>query len=171
MAFAKIDITELKDNFFNRIGDDWMLLTAGPPEHCNTMTISWGQVGVVWSRPVISVYLSQGHLTEEYLQQEERFSVCFFEPGTHKDEMNFLGTQSGRNGDKIAKSGLSLTNVGGVAAFEEAQMVFICHKLYRQHFVKEGFYDEDILEVHYPDDDNYHAMYVGEIEQVYIKKA
>ena len=44
----KIDPKTLTVNPFTLIGDQWMLITAGTPEHCNTMTASWGGVGVLW---------------------------------------------------------------------------------------------------------------------------
>ena len=46
--FEKIDPKTLKENVFSQIGDQWMLLTAGTPEHCYTMTASWGGLGVLW---------------------------------------------------------------------------------------------------------------------------
>ena len=36
---------ELNENVFNAIGREWMLITAGRPEHFNTMTASWGGLG------------------------------------------------------------------------------------------------------------------------------
>ena len=47
----KIDPKTLTMNPFTLIGDQWMLITAGTPEHCNTMTASWGGVGVLWAEP------------------------------------------------------------------------------------------------------------------------
>ena len=47
----KIDPKTLTKNPFTLIGDQWMLITAGTPDHCNTMTASWGGVGVIWGAP------------------------------------------------------------------------------------------------------------------------
>ena len=44
----KIDVKSLQDNVFSLIGDRWMLITAGTAERCNTMTASWGGLGVLW---------------------------------------------------------------------------------------------------------------------------
>ena len=35
---------------FTKIGKEWALLTAGSKEKANTMTISWGGVGVLWGK-------------------------------------------------------------------------------------------------------------------------
>ena len=42
MSFTEIKAEELKDNPFDLIGKQWMLITAGNEEKCNTMTASWG---------------------------------------------------------------------------------------------------------------------------------
>lgn len=38
----KLEIKDLKENFFEAIGKEWMLVTAGTKEKFNTMTASWG---------------------------------------------------------------------------------------------------------------------------------
>lgn len=40
-----IAIKDLSENFFEVIGKEWMLVTAGSKEHFNTMTASWGGIG------------------------------------------------------------------------------------------------------------------------------
>ena len=57
MSFKKIDLSELTINPFKLIGKDWMLLTAGNAEKYNTMTASWGQLGVLWNKNVFTCYI------------------------------------------------------------------------------------------------------------------
>ena len=45
MSFREIKPEELKENPFDLIGKQWMLITAGDETKCNTMTASWGGVG------------------------------------------------------------------------------------------------------------------------------
>ena len=40
MMFHEIAPKTLTENVFSLIGDRWMLITAGTPDHCNTMTAS-----------------------------------------------------------------------------------------------------------------------------------
>ena len=42
----EISYKELKFNPFNLIGGEWMLITAGDENSCNTMTASWGASGL-----------------------------------------------------------------------------------------------------------------------------
>ena len=46
MKFEKIDITKENINPFQRIGQDWMLISAEREGKVNTMTASWGMMGV-----------------------------------------------------------------------------------------------------------------------------
>ena len=168
MDFHEISPYEMNANPFSRIGRDWMLITAGDGESCNTMTASWGEMGILWSKPVTTVYIRPTRYTREFVEREARYSLCFFAPGEQKAALDLLGTKSGRDGNKIAEAGLHTTMLDGVPAFEEAEMVIICRVLYKQDLKPECFVDKAVDEAMYPDH-SHHRMYVGEIEKVYIK--
>ena len=55
MAFQEVKIEDLSFNPFTKIGKEWLLITAGNEESYNTMTASWGGVGVMWGKNVVSV--------------------------------------------------------------------------------------------------------------------
>ena len=67
----KIDVKSLQDNVFSLIGDRWMLITAGTAERCNTMTASWGGLGVLWGAPAATIYLRPQRYTKEFVDREE----------------------------------------------------------------------------------------------------
>lgn len=50
--FKELAATELKDNVFDLIGKQWMLVTAGNKDKFNTMTASWGAMGILFNKPV-----------------------------------------------------------------------------------------------------------------------
>lgn len=81
--------------------------------------------------------------------------------------LNYMGTVSGREEDKIQKSGLHTLFDGQTPYFDEARMVLITKKLYEQPFTPDGFYEKDLIEKWYPADD-YHTMYICEIEKVLV---
>ena len=76
--FKKIAPKELKENPFSLIGDKWMLITAGTEERCNTMTASWGGLGVIWGAPAATCYIRPQRYTKEFIDQEEYFTLTFF---------------------------------------------------------------------------------------------
>ena len=76
--FSRIDPKELNQNVFSMIGEQWMLVTAGTVERCNTMTASWGGLGVLWGAPAATIYLRPQRYTKEFVDREEYFTLAFF---------------------------------------------------------------------------------------------
>ena len=69
MAFKEVKAEELQFNPFTKIGKEWMLITAGTEEKYNTMTASWGGVGVIWGKDVVTAYiLSLIHICGGHVQ-------------------------------------------------------------------------------------------------------
>ena len=51
----------------------------------------------------------------------------------YSKELQYLGTASGRDEDKIAKANLTVKEYEDVPYFEEGRLIFICRKLYAQN--------------------------------------
>ena len=54
MSFREVKAEELTMNPFTKIGKEWLLITAGNEEKCNTMTASWGAMGVMWGKNAVT---------------------------------------------------------------------------------------------------------------------
>ena len=67
MKFEKIDITKENINPFQRIGQDWMLISAEKEGKVNTMTASWGMMGVFWGKNVVTVGIRPQRFTKEFV--------------------------------------------------------------------------------------------------------
>ena len=115
-------------NTFNR---DWALVTAGTIDRFNTMTISWGGMGTLWSRPVATVYVKPCRYTHEFMENNDYFTVSFF-PEKYREDLGILGSRSGRDGDKVALTSLTPKAGEQWVSFEEAEHVLVCRKIYRQ---------------------------------------
>ncbi|MDL2295190.1 flavin reductase [Ruminococcaceae bacterium OttesenSCG-928-D13] len=171
MHFKTVNPGELKDNFFERIGTDWMLVCAGTPDNCNAMTASWGQVGVLWNKPVATCFVRPQRHTYGFVEAQARYSLSFFAPGEKRQELGLMGSKSGRDGDKIAEAGLTVAGFGpeNVPGFESAALVLVCRKLYRQDMTGDSFVEPGLVQTHYPKGD-FHRVYVGEIEAVFTRE-
>jgi len=168
MAFREIKIEELEMNPFTKIGKQWMLITAGNEEGCNTMTASWGGVGVMWGKSAATAYIRPQRYTKEFVDREEMFTLSFY-PEECRKALSLCGSVSGRDCDKIKDAGLTPYYVDGTAAFEEAELILICKKMYEGKIDPAGFVDESIDEKWYPQKD-YHTMYIAEIVKVLVKE-
>lgn len=166
MALSEFNVNELSLNPFETLSKEWSLITAGTKEKFNTMTASWGSIGVMWAKNVFVAPIRPSRYTYQFIEKENCFSVCFF--GTeYKDQLTFCGNNSGRDIDKVKACGFTPVFFDGVPAFEEASLVLICKKLYRQELNEENFVDAE-LKANQPSDPM-HVVYVSEIVKAYKK--
>ena len=167
MAFREISVEQLKDNPFTLINKDWMLITAGDAEKHNTMTASCGGVGELWGKYVSTIYIRPQRYTLEFVEREEYYSLCFFGP-EYRQALSLCGSKSGRDVDKDAATGLTPCFDQAAPYYEQARLVFLCRKLYRQDMEESAFLDKGLLEKWY--DNDLHRMFIGEIVKVLEKE-
>ena len=143
----EINYKDMKFNPFNLIGGEWMLITAGDENSCNTMTASWGHLGCLWGNndPSAVVYIRESRYTKEFVDEEPYFSLCVMDK-SFKKQMAYLGSTSGRDEDKIAKA----------------------KKVYAAEIQPSGIIYQETIDQSYPQGD-YHTMYVGKIEKVLVR--
>lgn len=170
-GYAQIDPRNIPENMIRLISEDWMLITAGKADAYNTMTASWGMMGELWSKHVNTVFVRGSRYTYEFLEKNDTYTLSFFDR-EHRPALELLGTKSGRDGDKVAESGLTpMALESGDMSFAQARMIIECRKLYAEPFKKEAFVDESIYEQYYKDGGaSIHKMYIGEIVNVWVKQ-
>ncbi|OOM05957.1 flavin reductase [Clostridium saccharobutylicum] len=166
--FKEIKPEELNENTFKLIGKDWMLITAEKENKVNTMTASWGGLGVMFNKNVVYIVLRPQRYTKEFVDYSDTFSLTFFDE-TFKKQLSYLGTVSGKDEDKLSKVDLTIEHSNGTPYFEEGKTVIICKKLYAQNFQPECFIESEIDKKWYPDKD-YHTFYIAEIDKIFIKE-
>ncbi len=159
-----IPVEIFRDNPFKIWEPDWLLLTSGDYStgQYNSMTISWGSMGIMWGRPFVQVVVRPQRYTFQFIEKYPTFTVCAF-PKQYRPALNILGTRSGRDGDKIAIAGITprVSEIITAPCFEEAELVMECKKIYRGEFSPDQFLDPSI-DPNYPIHD-YHRSYYGQI--------
>ncbi len=165
--FQKVDPKSLSFNPFAAIGSQWMLITAGTPEKCNTMTASWGGLGILWGGPAATCYIRPQRYTKEFVDREEYFTLTFF-GGEYRKALALCGSKSGRDIDKVKECGFTVkTAECGAPYFEEAELVLVCRKRFAQPMDPDNI-PQEIKDKWYPQKD-YHTLYIGEIIEAFIK--
>ena len=167
MSYKKIDVNELSLNPFKTIGKDWLLISAVKDGKINTMTASWGSVGVIWNKNVVTVYIRPQRYTKEFVDSADYFTLTFFDG--YKKELGVLGSKSGRDSDKIRQVGFNVEMINEQPLFKQGTMGMVCKKLYRGKIEPTGFIDVSLDVKNYPDHD-YHYIYIGEIESIYVNE-
>lgn len=167
--FKKIKSEEIDQNLFKLIGKDWMLITAGKLSSYNTMTASWGQMGVLWNLPVAICFIRPQRFTFEFIEKSNYYTLTFFKE-EYRKALNFCGAHSGRDFDKAKETGLTAfeTEQNNVS-FDQASLILECKKIYADDINENKFISNSLAAKHYPKKD-FHRFYIGEIQGVWVRK-
>ena len=150
-------------NIFEQFDKKWALLTAGNSEDFNTMTISWGGMGTIWNKPVVTVYVRTSRLTHKYMSENEYFTVSFY-PEEMRKILGVMGSKSGRDIDKMHYDGMTAESVGESVTFAEAEVTLVCRKLFCQQLETQHI-PQDIVDAMYIGDAP-HDMFIGEVVDI-----
>lgn len=172
--FQEIALDRLEMDPFTVIGEDWYLITASDGEKWNTMTASWGTLGVLWGRPVAMVFVRDSRYTYEFMEKAEGFTCSFFGPN-RKETLKYCGSKSGRNTDKIKDTELMPVIIEAPdghserITFSDANMVFSCTIAAKMPFHPDQFVLKKEIEASYPEKD-YHTVYIGFIDRILVQE-
>ena len=168
-GFKKFNV---KEDFMEN-GFQWFqeaeLLAAGTKEKSNAMTIGWGGIGTLWGRPALTVYVAEKRYTKEFMDKAEYFTVMAFDV-EKSNVLNYMGTKSGRDGDKALALGLHTAyTANGTPYYTEANMVIECKLMYAAPFDPNGFRSDvpKNMYSHFPA--GIHTMYIGEVINAWKK--
>ena len=142
--------------------DGGLILCAGNREKSNAMTIGWGGVGTLWNQPVVTVYVAQSRYTRQFMDASKYFTVMAFGPN-QQNVPDYLGHNSGRDGDKAAALGLhTLYTENGTPYYAEATLVLECETMYARPFDVENMKElPSRLYADFPA--GVHTMYIGRV--------
>lgn len=163
-CFQPIPVDLFECNPFNKIGKEWALITAGNKEKVNTMTVNWGGMGVMWGKNVFFLFIRESRYTKEFIDQNSFLSVSFLGED-YREALNYCGSHSGRDEDKIAKAGLSVGYKMGIPYIDEADAVVIGQKLSATKLTEDSFLTPDIAKKWYSEGD-LHTMYILEVMDI-----
>lgn len=169
MSYHKIKPEELSVNPFTLFDRDWALLSAGNEQRHNSMIVSWGGVGTLWGKSVVTAYVRPQRYTMEFMEKEDLFTLSFYTEEQHGLIAPF-GSKSGRDCDKYALTGVSPVFAEGTVFTDRAHLVLICRKMSAQNMDPTCFLDGDIDSRWYPRQD-YHRVFVGEVLSCLVQDA
>lgn len=163
MQREAIPLNELHIPAFSAWEPGWFVLTAGEnrPGGYNSMTVSWGALGVIWHRPLAVVVVRPQRYTRQFMEQYDTFSLCAFDEA-QRPALNLLGTLSGRDSRKMTECGLTPIALSRIACpgFAEAKLILECRKTYYDDLDPAHFLT-DFIAPNYAGD--YHRVYFGEV--------
>lgn len=152
---------------FEKNGFSWftenLILCSGDTTESNAMTIGWGSIGnyIGHNRPTVTVYVAPARYTYQFMEKYPRFTIMQFDdPAIWK----YMGTKSGRDGDKAAALNLHVAYTEhGTPYYEEASMVIECETMTAWHQTEQDFRNNTPKEWYSNFDAGIHTIYIGEI--------
>ena len=147
-------------------------LTAGG-DIVNPMTIGWAQFGVVWGKPMATVFVRKSRFTFDLLEDADLFHISVPAPDTMKAALAYCGIHSGREGDKLAAAGLTAlpSAIGGASGIAHCDTHFECRIVYRQDMTLDAL-DAKLRARYYGanqalSNGDPHTVFVGEVLAAY----
>lgn len=172
-SFYKLDVDEKwEENPFTWFKGQGLLLAVGDSIHNNAMTIGWGSLGNVWGKiglNTVTVYVAEARYTYQFMEKYDYFTVMAFDKEDARI-LGYMGTHSGRDGDKAKHLGLhTLYTEHGTPYYEEAEVVLECKTIYKAPFLTDGMCEE-VKKFYENFDAGVHHMYIGNIVGAWIKE-
>jgi len=148
-----------KINPFEKFNKEWALVTAGNKDRFNSMTISWGSMGTLWFKSIVTIYIRPERYTFDFLKSSDYFTVSFYDE-KYKDKLIMFGRCSGRDVDKVSESGFSPVFLNKGITYKEAKETLVLKKIYMQKLDKKLLTSDMDC---YSDGGSEHYMIVGEV--------
>ena len=148
-------------NYFTQPGG--LLVCTGDRNKSNAMTIGWGAFGTLWGHKsnTVTVYVAERRYTHEFMEASDYFTIMTFKD---QNVLRYMGTKSGRDGDKAAALGLHVAYTeNGTPYYEEAECVIECKKIYSDTFDPEKFTDDVPRDFYDGFEAGYHTVYIGKV--------
>jgi len=168
-TWEKMDPMALEMKPIKAFARDWMALATGNQKSMNSMTISWGTIGQLWGKNVVTVYVSSDRATKKLMDKNSYFTVSAF-PDTreYREALSYIGSHSlADDPNKTETAGLKVEYSSlGNPMFTDADLVIECKKIYADEF-KKNLMPDDVR--HLYDELGVHTFYVGEIVNIYTK--
>lgn len=147
-------------NPFDKFNKEWALVTVGDKNSFNSMTISWGSMGTLWHKDIITIYIRPDRYTFDFLKNSDTFTISFYDE-KYRDILTMFGRCSGRDINKVERSGFNPVFMDDGITYSEANETIVVKKIYMEQLNKDLF-SEEIL-CCYKDDGPAHYMIIGEV--------
>lgn len=155
-----------------------ILVTTKSGDKVNTMTISWGALGIDWAFPVFTTYIRQGRFTHRMLEENPEFTVNIPFGPVDRSILGYCGSKSGRDYDKIQDLGLTTVDAEeiSVPAIRELPLTLECRVIYAQKQderaipaeILDKFYPKDVDASHHDRNQTLHTAFYGQIVKAYV---
>ncbi len=178
MTKERINVFDYSETILKGV-EKGVLITSKAGDKVNSMTISWGTLGIEWSTPIFTTFVRENRYTRELLDEGGTFTVNIPLEGADRKPLGILGTKSGRDTDKIAEAGITYIPSEKVdaPAVKEYALTLECKVVHKQlqdrnalAEDKMAYYPQDVDGSFHGANKDFHVAFSGEIVDAYIIK-
>lgn len=170
MAKEKMAYDEYFKQVNNVLGSSGLLLASGEPgKGTNAMAIGWGNLGIVWGRPIWVVLVRPSRFTYELIEEAGDFTVNV--PGQDLAKQTaYCGSHSGRDEDKLATLGLKVAAGKEVSSgvVEACPINYECKVVGKSDIVPNML--DGAVKAEFYGQGDYHRVYFGEVLAAYADR-
>ncbi len=170
----QINVWDYAGQIMENIGKGILLTTAAEGE-VDSMTIGWGEIGVLWAKPVFTVFVRESRYTKKLLEKNGEFTINVPLETVDKNILTVCGTKSRRDMDKVKELGLTLEEgqTVSVPGIRQLPLTLECKVIYKQDqepaaIQRESY--ERFYAVGTRNEADHHTAYYGQITAAYIIK-
>lgn len=173
----KIDVFEYMGEILKRVKKG-VLITGKADDRVNSMTISWGMVGIEWGKPVFITFIRESRFTRSLIEKNGEFTVNIPIDDSAKNILAFCGSKSGRDVDKAKELGLTYEEpeMISVPGIKELPLTLECRVVYKQtqdtsamtEENRDKFYPQNVDSLFTGSNRDTHVAYYGEIVNAYV---
>lgn len=176
MTKREIDVLDYASDILRAVKKG-VLITSKAGDKVNSMTISWGAIGIEWAKPIFIAFIREHRYTRELLEEGDSFTINIPVGDCDRKPIGYLGTKSGRETDKIKNMGLTLisSDIVDAPAIKEYPLTLECRIVYKQLQDRNAlakdkmeFYPQDVPSTFHDRNRDFHVAFYGEIEKAYI---
>lgn len=143
-----------------------LLASTNKKGQSNVMTIGWATVGIIWGKQIMTVLVRPSRYTYRFIEDSGTFTVNVPSEELRK-WVGFCGSRSGREVDKFAEFGISVTKGQTVnsVTIDPCPMVYECQVVHYNDVIPDHLTPE--IEVGAYGGSDYHRLYYGQILGAY----
>ncbi len=153
--------------FAERLGKGAFLTTSDGTK-ANTMTVSWGNLGIMWGSPIVTIMVRQTRFSKENLDKVKAFTLSIPRDDSFQKALALCGSRSGRDMNKFAAAGIGTKapQTGIVPVISSGPFLhFECTVAYERLMDTQALTEE--LRDKWYGSDAPHTIYVGTVHAVY----
>jgi flavin reductase (DIM6/NTAB) family NADH-FMN oxidoreductase RutF len=163
MGKKPVDYIDCQEEILRAFEESHVLLVSQAKQGLpNVMAIGWGQVGIIWRKPVFTVLVRPSRYTYGLIENAGEFTVNIVPPQL-KDLVQYCGSVSGRDHDKFKEKGMTAIPSSKIKTpiIKECILHYECRIIHKNDLIPSEL-ETSIVNGFYPKGD-FHRLYFGEI--------